>query len=207
MELLDGPGDDVERYKNMNDRLVKGASPNSIGFASPSGWINEGLFADWLQHFIKFAKPTMSEKHIVILDGHSSHKSLEAVNLARDNDVILISLPPHITHRIQPLDIVFYGPLKTAYNQEADKWTALHPVKRLSDYEVEEAFGRAYSRVANVDKGRSGSEHSAIFPYNPNRFSDNDFQTLSVVRPEKLNTEAISSALSDPGIDQSANAS
>jgi len=114
----------------MNDRLAKGAPPNSIDLlVHPSGWINEYLFADWLQHITKSAKPTMSEKHIVILDGHSSHKSLKAINLVRDSAVTLISLPPHTTHRMQPLDIVFYGPLKTGYNEEADNWAVSHPGK------------------------------------------------------------------------------
>ena len=165
--------------KNMNDRLLKGAPPNSIGFASETGWINEDLFVAWLSHFIKFAKPSLTEKHIVILDGHSSHKSLQAVNLARENGIILISLPPHTTHRLQPLDIVFYGPLKTAYNQDADNWMVSHAGKGITDYEVAEVFGCSYSRVANVDKGRSGFEHAGIFPYNANKFTEKDYATLS----------------------------
>ena len=93
--------------KNMNYRLAKGAPPNSIGFASPSGWINEDLFSGWLQHLTKFAKPIMSDKHVVILDGHSSHKSLKAVNLVRDNGLILISPHTFEITRLQKCFVVY----------------------------------------------------------------------------------------------------
>ena len=69
---------------------------------------------------------------------------------------------------MQTLDIVFYS-------------LQSHPGKRLSYYEVAEVFGRAHNRVVNVDKGRSGCQHCGIFPHNPNRFSDSDFQTLIIV--------------------------
>jgi len=34
-------------------------------------------------------------------------------------------LPPHTTHRMQPLDRTFYGPLKAHYNTECDKWMTI----------------------------------------------------------------------------------
>jgi len=40
-------------------------------------------------------------------------KSLEAIDLARSQlGLVLICLPPHTTHRMQPLDRTIYGPLK-----------------------------------------------------------------------------------------------
>ena len=38
------------------------------------------------------------------MDGHSSHYNLDAVTLAKKNDVILFTLVPHTTHEMQPLD-------------------------------------------------------------------------------------------------------
>jgi hypothetical protein len=166
--------------KNMNDRLMKGAPPNTLGLTSASGWINEEIFIIWLKHFNKHVKPSKDRKHIIILDGHSSHKSLEAIETARDSGIVLISLPPHTTHRMQPLDLVFYGPLKTAYNRQADNWMISNPGKRITDYEVAEIFGTAYSRVANIDKGISGFKASGIFPFDSEKFSQEDFATLPV---------------------------
>ncbi|KYN16480.1 hypothetical protein ALC57_11260, partial [Trachymyrmex cornetzi] len=46
------------------------------------------------------------------------------VNLsnARDNGIIMLTLPPHSSHKIQPLDRSIFSPLKTKYAIECDKW-------------------------------------------------------------------------------------
>ena len=48
----------------------------------------------------------MENKHLLLLDGHASHtKNLEAIRLARDNGVTMLSFPPH---EMQPLDVSFF---------------------------------------------------------------------------------------------------
>lgn len=49
------------------------------------------------------------------MDNHESHISLRTIDLAKANYVVLLTLPPHTPHRIQPLDRCVYGPFKTAY--------------------------------------------------------------------------------------------
>jgi hypothetical protein len=56
---------------------------------------------------------------------------------------------------------------------------ATHP-RYATDYEVAEIFGTAYSRVANIDKGISGFKASGIFPFDSEKFSQEDFATLPV---------------------------
>jgi len=82
-----------------------------------NGWMcNEG-FVNWLKHFISVVRPTVEQKVALILDGHVSHcRNLEAINLARSAGVRMISLPPHTTHRLQPLDVTFFGPMGKFYD-------------------------------------------------------------------------------------------
>ena len=44
------------------------------------------------------------EKIFTIFDGHKNHLSLEADEFCIHNDIELICLPPHSSHRLQPLD-------------------------------------------------------------------------------------------------------
>ncbi|ESN93974.1 hypothetical protein HELRODRAFT_142747, partial [Helobdella robusta] len=99
----------------MNPQLLKGAPPGTLGFATKSGWTDCEVFVKWLKHFTDVVKPTLERKVILLVDGHASHKSLEAITFARDHGIDLISFPPHFTHRIQPLDLTFFGPLKGYY--------------------------------------------------------------------------------------------
>ena len=48
---------------------------------------------------------------MLILDSHVTHtKNLAGTEMARETGVVMVSLPPHTTHRLQPLDGAFIGP-------------------------------------------------------------------------------------------------
>lgn len=103
--------------KNMTQVLMKGAPMGSIGRAHPSGWIQTHLFTERFQHFVGYVKETETSPVLLLLDGHYSHtKNIELVEIARENHVTIITLTPHCTHKIQPMDKTFMGPLKVHYS-------------------------------------------------------------------------------------------
>ena len=72
----------------------------------------DNIFLLWLDHFIKHVKPTENEKILPILDNHSSHCPIGAIEQIRENNIVVLSLPPHISHKMQPLDKTFSLPSK-----------------------------------------------------------------------------------------------
>ncbi|KIL55069.1 hypothetical protein M378DRAFT_58967, partial [Amanita muscaria Koide BX008] len=54
-------------------------------------------------------------------DGHGSHEQLELINLARKHNIILFCLPPHTTHKLQPLDVGVFGPFQRAWSERCDE--------------------------------------------------------------------------------------
>lgn len=61
----------------------------------PSGWINADLFLVWFRKFIELSKATKESPVLLILDGHSTHtKNLQLIEMARENGVVLLFLPP-----------------------------------------------------------------------------------------------------------------
>lgn len=143
----------------------QGGPEGTVYACSKSGWITEELFILWLQHFVSFVKPTPSEPALLILDNHSSHISLQAYNYCKENGVVMLSLPPHTSHRLQPLDITFFGPLKGSFNKACDVHMREYPKILTSD--VPQLFKRAYLKVANMDKAVSGFRAAGIYPLNP----------------------------------------
>jgi len=79
------------------DKLKEGAIPNTLFGNSESGWINSQLFLEWFAFFIKNIPP--ARPVLLVQDGHSSHISIELVEMARANDVTLCvcQCTPHIT--------------------------------------------------------------------------------------------------------------
>lgn len=178
------------KRKNINDRLLKNSPPGSIGFPSATGWIDCNLFVRYPQHFIACVQPSESRPILLVLDGHCSHKSIEAIELARQNYITMLTIPPHTSHRLQPLDLTFFGPLKTMYNRQVDKWMLSHPGKRVTDYELCQIFSPAYQQVASIEKAVKGFQCSGVMPYDPDVFSDEDFAPASVTELLPVNDSA-----------------
>jgi len=178
--------------KNMAESLMNGAPSGAVGCASPNGWIDGGIFVKWMKHFICHVKPSTTDKHAIILDGHCSHKTLEVISLARDNGIDLLVLPPHTTHRLQPLDTVFYKPLSDCYNAAADRWMLTNAGRRISFYEVASLFCEAYEKTATVAKASSAFRCTGIWPFNPDVFEAAEFAP-SIVTDKPLPTDSDSS--------------
>ena len=66
--------------------------------------------------FHQIYKADKKDNVILVLDEHYSHtRNLEVITLARENHVDIVCLRPHSSHKMQPLDKAFMGPLKTFY--------------------------------------------------------------------------------------------
>jgi hypothetical protein len=60
-------------------------------------------------------------RRLLIVDGHSSHVNMEFIRMCDRLKICLLILPPHSTHRLQPLDVGCFLPLLTCYSTELDK--------------------------------------------------------------------------------------
>ncbi|KAL0858552.1 hypothetical protein ABMA27_012406 [Loxostege sticticalis] len=161
--------------KNMSDRLMKGAPVGSIGRAHPSGWIQTYLFTQWFEHFIAYVQPSEASPVLLLFDGHFSHtKNIELIDKARENHVTLVSLPPHCTHKIQPMDKSFMGPLKTYYSEEIRVWLRQNN-KPLTTYDIAELFGKAYRKCQTGEIAAKGFSVGGIYPFNRFTFTDRDY--------------------------------
>lgn len=161
--------------QRMTPLLEGNGPPGSLYKCSKNGWTNEELFIQWLQHFRKYANPSENEPVLLILDNHGSHITIEAYEYCKENFITMLSLPPHSSHRLQPLDVVFFGPLKKAYNRECDLYMKSHPTERITVYKIAELFNKAYTNVATIAKGISGFASTGIYPINCHIFSEEDF--------------------------------
>ncbi|KAJ2938699.1 hypothetical protein O0L34_g12026 [Tuta absoluta] len=166
--------------KKEKAELLDGAPPASILMVSESGFINTTLFLNWLHHFKDFVHPTPEDPVLLILDNHSSHISLEALTYAKKHNIIMLTIPPHGSHKIQPLDVAVHSPLKTKYSIECEKWMNRHPGRGITQFQVAGLFSNAYKHVATISNAESGFRATGIFPYADDLFDETDFAPSSV---------------------------
>lgn len=185
--------------KRENQILMDHTPASSKGFFQESGWMTGEIFIKYLDHFMEFVKPSKQTPVLLLLDGHCSHtKSLQVLETARANGIILLSLPPHTTHRLQPLDVGFFKPLQTYYDRCIDRWLRNHPGRTFTEYQVGEAFAEAYGKAATIEIATNAFKKCGIWPFNEEVFSEADFapsQTTDKPQPEISNsTTALSLA-------------
>ena len=60
----------------------------------------------------------MGQYRLLILDGHNSHCTFTFCKYAADNKIIIICLPSHTTHALQPCDVGAFGPLAQSWKRE-----------------------------------------------------------------------------------------
>ena len=77
--------------------------------------MTEKTFKNWLNHFLYFSHPSKENPILLILDNHKSHLTIDFIDKAKENEVHLLTKPPHTSHKLQPPDISVYGQFKRQY--------------------------------------------------------------------------------------------
>jgi len=115
-------------YKGLSNDLrdiwVKDVERDAgVHFASTeNGWSCNALGLQWLKKiFERYTKPKNDRtRRLLLVDRHSSHVNMDFIDWADRHRIIVMILPPHTTHRLQPLDVGMFQALSTAYSKELD---------------------------------------------------------------------------------------
>lgn len=137
-------------------------------------------------HFsIKKAKCSATNPSLLILDNHDSYLSIEALDLAAASGIVMLSLPPYCTHKLQPNDKCVFGPFKTAVNGFMDSWMTNNPGKTVTIYDLPGVIAKAFPKSFTNGNIVSRFQETGIFPFNRDVFDDIAFMPSYVTdRPE-----------------------
>jgi len=170
----------------LSDSLMVGAPIGSLGLDSPtSAWINSNLFVKVLEHIKKTTRCTIDDKIILLMDNHESHCSFEVVKYAKDNGIVLVTFPPHTTHRLQPLDVGVLGPFKSKVKIAQNDWMTNNPGKTLKIHDLPNLVKEPFQLSFNLRNITSAFSKTGLWPFSRLVFTDDDFAPSYVTdRPE-----------------------
>lgn len=169
--------------------MIRGAPTGTKGCASPSGWSTQKIFVEWLHHFKEHVHASKESPCLLLMDNHTTHVSIESLDFAKDNGIVLFTFPPHCSHRLQPLDVSVFGPLKRYFNVECNTWLYNHPGQRVSIYEVAELLGKSFLKAFTPQNITSGFKAAGLYPLNENIFTEDDFLAAYSTDLPALNSE------------------
>ena len=138
--------------------MLNGAPPGSAESAHPSGWINQDIFMEWLKYFTKHSKCLPQHPVLLLMDNHASHVSISVIEEAKSRGIVLLTFPPHTSHKLQPLDRTVYGPLKKRYNDSCNHWMVSNPGRTITIYEIGGLLGTRFHKAftpSNIISGFS----------------------------------------------------
>lgn len=103
------------RKKFKNNFLI-GGPPGCAGACNRSGLMNAEHFLAFLKFFQTHAHASLENPVLLILDNHESHLSIAGLDYCKKEGIFVLSLPPHCSHKLQPLDRSVFGPFKKVVN-------------------------------------------------------------------------------------------
>ena len=155
--------------------MLANGPPGALGLANISGWMNEECFIKALKHFVFHVKPSKENPALIILDNHSSHVNLRVVQFARKNSIVIVTFPPHCSHKLQPLDVTVYGPFKIRYRIAMNEWMLSNAGKTVTIYQVGQFVKDAYLSAFSPHNITQGFLKTGIYPMNSNIFGEEEF--------------------------------
>ena len=171
--------------KNFKEHFVQSGPLGSAGSANKSGWMQEKDFLHFLGHFARHTKVSPEKKVLLLLDNHSSHISVRAVDFCNGQGIVLLTFPPHCSHKLQPLDRSVFGPFKKMVNAASDDWMRMNPGKPMTIYNIPGIVRNALPTAATQRNIQAGFQCTGVWPYHPNIFQDSDFAPSQVTdRPD-----------------------
>ena len=63
---------------------------------------------------------TFTNRHLLILDGHKAHLTLDILTKAKKNGILII--PSHISYGLEPLDVACFKSFKVAFRLYKQTW-------------------------------------------------------------------------------------
>ena len=197
------PGQQIQQ--SWTDKTIDG---NTVIRVSENGWTNQEIGLEWLKHFDQHTEQrTTGRYRLLVLDGHSSHTSLDFIQYCEEHNIIALCLPPHSTHLLQPLDIGIFSALARLYKQLIQR-DAVFGAVRVDNRQ----FLLSYQEARKcITKNISGAWTGAgLIPFQPdkvlNRFkpktppfvssTDDQGRHINVQMPDQI-TERINKLVDD----------
>lgn len=173
MACVNGAGDKMppmiitkgKTSKSLHGFRTMDAPDGSVWAYQESGWMTDSIGEQWFDEvFLKHCGPQRPQ--LLVLDGHSSHETLAIIERAIEENITLMSLPPHCTHYLQPLDRSLFGPFKKAYNAICSDFMSENPLHVVNKWSFPSLFNKAWETALCKENIVSGFSSCGIYPFN-----------------------------------------
>ncbi|KIJ38004.1 hypothetical protein M422DRAFT_177252, partial [Sphaerobolus stellatus SS14] len=157
----------VFKGENMMNNWFKDNVADCMITRSRNAWTEQEIAEDWIKKFnFETRLKANSEPRALFLDGHNSHYSPKLLRYAKECNIIIFGYPPHCTHALQGLDVVFFARMKEEFGKAIETFKEEHN-RGVGKGDFVYVFGSAFLKVAQVQLIKTSFSAMGIVPFNP----------------------------------------
>ena len=180
--------------KKWNHEFKRNTIYGSKFILHSSGWMNGELFMETLQHVHERTNCSKENKICLIIDNAECHMNIHVVEYAIEHGIVIVTLPPHTTDKLQPLDVSVFGPFKSYLRSLQNQHNLMHPNEPITLHMLPELASGAWTSASTPSNILNGFRATGIWPINCNIFPDDVFVAAQVTErpppPGSLPAEA-----------------
>jgi hypothetical protein len=94
----------IFKGKQRKDEYIRKCEPGAVYAMQKKAWMSGYIFYKWLDHFFRNLELrggiSQIKRHLLILDGHGSHVTLDVILKAREHGLDMLTLPSHTSHTL-----------------------------------------------------------------------------------------------------------
>jgi len=134
---------------------------------SDNGWTTNKIGIQWIEHFEKHTRArTVGSKRLLVLDNHGSHTTPEFRDFCEEHNIILLWMPPHSSHLLQPMDVGCFGPLKQAFSKQ-NQSLIRKQIFHVTKLDFIASIHAAINTSLTANNIQAGFRDAGLFPLNP----------------------------------------
>src|SRR4051794_36054649 len=158
----------IFKGKNLQSTWFYEQAPDDwMAVTSKKGWTTDLLAMAWME---KIFEPQTRDKangqhRILIVNGHGSHLTPEFLDYAEKHKIIVLLMPSHTSHILQPMDRVFPS-VKHWFRHEVDSWLKLGET-RVTKTDFMRIYSKTRPKAMTVETVQSGFRKTGLNPFNP----------------------------------------
>ena len=161
----------IFKGESIQTSWIPSESNNDWSWSSNTkGWTCDAIGEDWIKTVFEpeTGAKASGATRLLIVDGHSSYITAPFIRFCMDHNILVLLLPLHSLHLMQPLDVGIFSPLKRRMSEELDK------ILRYGFSNIKKFEWANYYRIARPDAMKPSNVKSAwsgarLIPFNPQK--------------------------------------
>ncbi|CAF4830706.1 unnamed protein product [Pieris macdunnoughi] len=167
---------------------------------SPKGWMTGPLYYEYIANiFDPWVKANNIKKPILLLiDGHSSHLTLEVSQYCAENQILAYALFPNSTHISQPADVSVFKCLKSGWKNTVCEFKDRTGNRQITRAGFAPLLAKVFKDKVTPDVVANGFRKCGIYPFDVTaidltRCMDNDTRRTAPasVPPREIGVETL----------------